>query len=128
MSDSAETFGLDFDESLGTREVHEQGSIIMRQGDDGDCMYVLKSGTLEVLVGETKVAELEAVDMVGEMALIENKPRSATVKALTDCELVRVDRDQFAELAQKDLSFFQFVLRIMSGRVRAANIRNTQDK
>ena len=79
------------------------GDTIFRQGDPGDALYILVSGMLEVLVersGEAPhtVAELGRGESFGEMALVENEPRTATVRAIRDSQVARLARADFERL------------------------------
>ncbi len=82
------------------------GSILFREGDAGDDLYVVVSGRLEARVrngqdGETVVAQIAAGEVVGEMALISGEPRSATVVARRDSELVRLTKTAFETLIER---------------------------
>src|SRR5438445_13504352 len=61
----------------------ETGAVLMEQGKPGQECYVVVEGTADVLVAGDKVAELGKGELIGEMALIDKRPRSATVKAKT---------------------------------------------
>eukprot|EP00735_Rhodelphis_limneticus_P010418 TRINITY_DN3161_c0_g1::TRINITY_DN3161_c0_g1_i1::g.3601::m.3601 TRINITY_DN3161_c0_g1::TRINITY_DN3161_c0_g1_i1::g.3601 ORF type:complete len:419 (-),score=84.84,sp/P31319/KAPR_APLCA/40.71/3e-97,cNMP_binding/PF00027.24/3.5e-24,cNMP_binding/PF00027.24/2.9e-22,Dpy-30/PF05186.8/0.031,RIIa/PF02197.12/0.15 TRINITY_DN3161_c0_g1_i1:208-1395(-) len=79
---------------------HKQGDVIIRQGDDGDNYYVIDSGQVEIFVrqsdgSEKKVLECGSGEGFGELALMYNAPRAATVKAKSDCDLWAVDRVTF---------------------------------
>lgn len=80
------------------REVFYKGKDIVRQGEDGVRAYFIESGHAEVLIKEgpheLKVAELEEGDIFGEMALINHEPRSATVRAVEDCTVTVIARDE----------------------------------
>lgn len=80
------------------RDVWYKGKDVVRQGDEGVRAYYIESGRVEVLVHdgqhELKVAELGPGDIFGEMALINHEPRTATVRALDDCVLTVIDRDE----------------------------------
>ena len=71
--------------------------IIIKQGDIGDALFLIARGKVEVLLRqgeeEKKIAVLKEGDIFGEMALIQNKPRSASCIAITDCILYELDRD-----------------------------------
>ncbi len=94
--------------SLCTTEVFEQGRPIVREGEMGDRMYIIKSGEVEVrkrtLLGESfTVSRLSAEDtgFFGELALIDREKRSATVIAVTRCEIYVIDRHRFLELGER---------------------------
>ena len=75
------------------------GEPLIAEGDDGDAMFVLVSGRLRAFVDdegdERAVGDVSAGEVVGEMALISDEPRSATVRAVRDSQLLRLDRDDF---------------------------------
>jgi small-conductance mechanosensitive channel/CRP-like cAMP-binding protein len=81
-----------------------RGEVICREGDTGDTFYILMHGKAEVVAsaaaadGEFHVADLEAPSFFGEMSLLTDEPRSATVRAATDAELLVVEREGFQRL------------------------------
>lgn len=83
-----------FAESLPEIQL-KAGDILFQEGDSGDEMFVLLSGALKIHKDIKIITTIEAVDYIGEMALIDDKPRSATVVAITSCELLKIDREVF---------------------------------
>jgi CRP/FNR family transcriptional regulator, cyclic AMP receptor protein len=81
-----------------SREVRYKGQDIILQGDDGYRAYYIERGRVEVLVKDgahqLKVAEMGAGNIFGEMALITRGPRTATVRALEECVLTVISRDE----------------------------------
>jgi MFS family permease len=72
-----------------------EGEVLMRQGEPGDLFYVIDTGSLEVSISGHVVAILVPGDHVGEIALLRNVPRTATVTAREDGELLALERDDF---------------------------------
>jgi len=106
--------------SLG--KVYRDGEAIMRQGEAGDCMYVIQAGQAEVLQEkegrEVRLAVLGEGDVFGEMALFEREPRSATVRALGDLRALTVDKKTFLRQVHEDASLAFRILQKMSYRIR----------
>lgn len=109
-----------FSHDAETRPV-PAGSYLFREGDPGGAMYVLKSGTAEVLVGERCVETLAHGSIVGEMSLVSPAPHSASVRATSDCEFVAVDEKRFHFLVQQTPFFATQVMRVMAERLRATD-------
>lgn len=99
----------------------KQGEIIFREGDPATELYVIKAGRVDIASGNRLLASLEANGIFGEMALIDKTPRSATVTAATDVELVPVNEKQFLFLVSQTPFFALKVMRVLAGRLRAAN-------
>ena len=97
------------------------GAPLFRQGDPADLMYVLTRGDARIVIGEREVERLRAGDIVGEMALIDHEPRSATVEAVTDCEFVCVDGKRFKFLVTETPGFALGVMSTMARRLRNAD-------
>jgi len=71
------------------------GRAIIHQGDHGDRFYIVAAGEVEVRVDEQPSGTLSAGDHFGEIALLRDVPRTATVTALTDVDLLTLERDEF---------------------------------
>ncbi len=81
------------------RKHFETGDTVISQGDTGDTAYIIESGRLEVLTDGKKAAELGEGDCFGEIALLSDVQRTATVRCLTPCELTVLARDDFQTLS-----------------------------
>ena len=85
-------------EHLATRLVPlrlEPGTVVVREGDRGDRFYIVAEGTVEITEGGKTLSELEAGGYFGEIALIRDVPRTATVVAKTPIVLYALDREDF---------------------------------
>lgn len=117
--------GLPMSESKPVFVDMSAGAFVFREGDVGSDMYIIESGTLEVLRtarGSAPVATLGAGDFFGEMAILEDQPRFAAVRAVTAARLLRVDRAAFAGMLREN---FEIAVRIM--RKLVARLRRTEE-
>lgn len=94
------------------------GSIIFSEGDPGTCMYGVKAGQIEILGGDEVLETVGPEEIFGEMALIDNKPRSASARALTDCQIVPIDEKRFNFMVQQTPFFGLQIMRMIVGRLR----------
>jgi CRP-like cAMP-binding protein len=112
------------DDALG--RAYAPGETIVRQGEAGDCMYVVLRGTVEVFREDggssTRIAELGPGEIFGEMALCEKQPRSATVRAVGEVRALTVDKRTFLRRVQEDPSLAFNVLRVLSSRIRTLDV------
>ena len=101
------------------------GEDIVRQGDLGDCMFVVQSGRVEVLQatdsGEQHLAYLETGDFSGEMAVFEKETRSATVRASGEARVLKVDKKTLLRRIKEDPLLAVNLLQTMSHRIRDLN-------
>ena len=99
------------------------GKIIFAEGDtDNECMYVVESGQVEISNTKHILEEVAPGGFFGEMALVNDKPRSASATAKTDCVLIEVNQGDFYFLVQHSPHFAIQVMQVLSERVR----RNTE--
>lgn len=105
--------------------------VLMRQGEPGDCLYLVVSGRLRVYGhladgGEVQIGEIGPGESVGEMALLSNDPRTANVAAERDSELLRLSRSGFEHLVNdhpKTMGMFARVtVERLSRRIRARDV------
>lgn len=99
----------------------DAGAPLFSAGEDGHMMFVLNTGTAEVIVGGRVVETLAHGSIVGEVGIVLPGPRSATVVAKTDCEFVAVDEKRFQFLVQQTPFFATQVMRVMAERLRNTN-------
>ena len=114
------SFALLTGNNVETRLV-KAGDLIFREGDEAHELFVIKSGQVRIQLGNRTLTELRADDIFGEMALIDNEPRSATAVAITDVELVPVTEKQFLFLVGQTPYFALKVMRVLAQRLRATN-------
>ncbi|MBI3667708.1 MAG: cyclic nucleotide-binding domain-containing protein [Acidobacteria bacterium] len=104
---------------------YQEGEIVVRQGEVGDCMYVIQSGKVEVVLEsegkEICLAELGEGDFFGEMALFEKDVRSATVRPLGEARILTVDKKMFLRKIHEDPSLAYRIMQKMSRRIRKLN-------
>lgn len=107
------------------------GECIVQQDEKGDCMYVLTAGSAKVIHRRDgkkfELATLQPGDFFGEIALVDEGPRSADVAALTDCTLLRIEHAALRAVAGVYPSA-AFKLLIAVGRVMVARIRRGNQK
>jgi CRP-like cAMP-binding protein len=99
------------------------GQVIFQAGELGDRMYVVKEGEVEVIVNKTVVDTIGPGGVIGEMALIEAKPRSATVVTKTVCQLLPIDEPRFLSLVQQRPQFSLEIMRMLADRLRKMDER-----
>ena len=113
-------FGLLAGDGIATQTI-KAGAVIFQEGDKADGLFIIKSGQVGIRLGNRTLAELNANSIFGEMALIDDAPRSATAVAVTDVELVPVSEKQFLFLVSQTPFFALKVMRVLARRLRATN-------
>jgi len=108
----------------------KDGEVIVRQGDEGHCMFVIQSGKVEVLHdrdGKTvQLAIRGEGDFFGEMAIFEREKRMATVRAMGDVRVLTVDKKNLLRRVQEDPSLAFRVVETMSHRIRELSEKVTR--
>jgi CRP/FNR family cyclic AMP-dependent transcriptional regulator len=102
----------------------QAGEILFREGDPGDALYIVASGTLRIVHDDVVYEEVQVGGILGEMAIIdEGMPRSASAIATTHAELIRVHTPQFVTLIMSAPDFALRVMKVMARRLRRMNER-----
>ena len=111
------------DTTLGRK--YNNGEVIIKQGEQGDCLYVIQKGKVEVIdesgEQEKKLAELGEKEFFGEMGLFEKDVRSATIRSIGETKVLTIDKRNFYQTIQKDPSIAYKLLERMSFRLREMN-------
>ena len=99
---------------------HRKGTVIAREGDPGVGLFIIMDGTAEVSIGGKKRATLGPGDFFGEIALLDGGPRTATVTATSDVQLLGLTEWVFRGLMVEHPAIALKTLQQMAGRLRAA--------
>lgn len=106
--------------SLG--KVYRDGEVIVRQGEEGRCMFVVQEGEVEVFTRregeEIPLRVLGQGAIIGEMSLFDRELRSATVRARGEARLLTIDKETLLRRVQEDPSLALHLIRNMSRRIR----------
>jgi HEAT repeat protein len=97
------------------------GEPVFHKGDLGTGMYVIYTGEVAILDGETELARFGRGDFFGELALLDTEARSATAEAITDVRLLRIDQDDFYDLMEERSEVLRSIVKSLSGRIRRQN-------
>jgi len=112
---------------LGERTITlREGQTLFERGDAGDGCYWLRRGVLAVLVASAKgeqriLALLGAGAVVGEIAMIDGQPRSASVQAVRDCVLTFVSRAAFTDMMSRNPELYRTIVMTLAGRLRQSD-------
>lgn len=99
------------------------GEVVFNEGDSGNTMYVVVDGHVDLLVKGKLVESLGPGGVLGEMALLDNAPRSAGAIAKTACRLVEINEKRFKFLVQQTPNFALQLMRVIADRLRRMDDR-----
>lgn len=102
------------------------GEVLFRQGDIGDALYVVLSGSIRINVttpeiANLEVATMEAGDVFGEISLLDGLPRTADAVVLKSCDLMRIPHERFVALMDRRPELSRHLLGLLCARVRSSN-------
>jgi CRP-like cAMP-binding protein len=115
----------------GSSKIYEAGEVIFREGEAGDRMFILLEGAVELRMkvekGETVIKVVTTPnDFFGEMALLDDRPRSATAVAERRSRLLVVDGPSFEAMILQNGKFALKIIKVLSERIRRSNDRVTE--
>ena len=100
--------------------------VIFKKGSPGDALYIVRRGAVAIKDGAVELSVAKAGDFFGELALLDNEPRSADAIAAEDSSLARLHGADFRELMARRPQIQERVLRVVVRRLRAASTRITR--
>lgn len=112
--------------------IYQTNELIFEAGDPSEFAYIIRTGQVEILrdypENPLRLAVLGAGDVFGEMGLVDERPRSLTARAISETHLSTVTRDEFVDLLLNNPNDALKYLRMFFERLRAMNVRVTEDK
>ena len=107
---------------------YEQGTEIFKEGETGDCMYIIQQGNIKIHKGNTTLAILKEKEVFGELSLLDADTRSASATADTDCILYKIDQEPFYELMDERPEVAKGFIKILCQRLRTMNEKSRQQQ
>jgi len=108
--------------SPANKKQFSKGEVLIREGERGECAYIVDSGNVEILVlRDSQLIQIGTRgpgSLIGEMAMIDDKPRTATVRALDDLTVLEITRDDFAHRVESADPVIKMVIRVITSRYR----------
>jgi CRP-like cAMP-binding protein len=113
-------------DEVSQERVYPQGAVILKGGEVGDSVFLISSGSVQVTLWDTRgplfpLAILQAGEIFGEMAVLERRPRSATVLAKEKCLLLEVAGEEIRKLLEAHLEMQVKMYTIIRDRLRQAS-------
>ncbi len=118
---------LDWMLTKGSRQQVKAGTILIKEGEPTDALYIVVEGSLTVSIaalGGREISTIGGGEVLGEMSFVDDRPPSATVKAIEDSLVLAIPRKELSEKLQKDvlfaLRFYRAITKFLSTRLRGA--------
>lgn len=109
-----------------TKEIHRpEGFQLFLEGDHGESMYVIVKGKINIIKDGEEIASLETGMSIGEMALLDQEPRSADAICISECILLEINQFVFYELMASSNKIMKQIVKILSKRIRKMNNKLT---
>ena len=96
----------------------EVGDTLIAEGEMGDSMYLIVAGKVAVRKGDQVIVELGEKECVGEMAILDSEPRSATVTCVAPVAGLRIAREDFYDLMNEKMEIAMGIIKVLTRRLR----------
>lgn len=107
-----------FAKSAGATVKVQAGSIVFNKGEIGDCMYIVQSGMIDMMIGDKVIETIGANEALGFMSMIDDQPRSSTAVAREPCELSQIDPRTFRFMVDEVPNFAAYIMGVLARRIR----------
>ncbi|MFN3659082.1 MAG: cyclic nucleotide-binding domain-containing protein [Pseudolabrys sp.] len=94
------------------------GGTVFGKGDPGDCMYIVQSGAIDMMIGDKVIESIGDGEALGYMSMIDGEPRSSTAKAREACELSLIDARTFRYMVDEIPNFASYIMSALASRIR----------
>ncbi len=97
---------------------YQAGDDIVIEGEVGDRLYIIVSGKCEVIKNNHLLAHLKNRDVFGDLAVLDEEPRMATVRAETDCDVLELNKESLLSILEVNPSIYQGIVKFLCKRMR----------
>ena len=107
-----------FARNAGVNLTFPAGGVIFQEGDPGNCMYVVQSGSIEMLINDKVVDVCGPNEAMGFLSVIDGAPRTATARVKDACEVSVIDQRKFRFMLDEVPNFSTYIIGAMAHRIR----------
>jgi len=107
-----------FAKNAGVNMTFPAGGVVFNQGDPGNCMYIVQSGLIEMVIGEKVVEVCGPNEAIGFMSMIDTAPRSSTARVKETVEVSIIDQRKFRFMVDEIPNFALYIMGAMARRIR----------
>ena len=94
------------------------GTVVFNKGDPGNCMYIVQSGMIEMVIGDKVIETVGPNEAIGFMSMVDSAPRSSTARVKEACELSVIDGRTFRFMVDEIPNFALYIMGAMARRIR----------
>lgn len=113
---------------LMEEEEYESGTLVFKEGELGDCMYIIHEGEVKIHKENVTLAILSEKEVFGELALLDPEVRSASATTVTNCILFRIDQEPLYEVIDNRPEVARGFIKILCKRLRAQNEKSIRPR
>ena len=107
-----------FAKGAGANVSFPAGATVFAKGDPGNCMYVVQSGVVEMVLGDKVIETCGPNEAIGFMSMVDGAPRSSTARVKEACELSAIDERRFRFMVDEVPNFAMYLFGAMARRIR----------
>jgi len=107
-----------FARGAGTNINFPAGAVVFNKGDAGNCMYIVQSGVIEMMIGDKVIETVGENEAIGFMSMIDGAARSSTARVKETCELSIVDERKFRFMVDEVPNFALYIMGVLARRIR----------
>ena len=107
-----------FARSAGANLTFPAGAVVFNKGDPGQCMYIVQSGLIEMVMGDKVIEVVGANEAIGFMSMIDSAPRSSSARVKETCELSVIDARTFRFMVDEVPNFALYIMGVLARRIR----------
>jgi CRP/FNR family transcriptional regulator, cyclic AMP receptor protein len=94
------------------------GTVVFNKGDAGQCMYIVQSGVIEMMIGDKVIEVVGQNEAIGFLSMIDSAPRSSTARVKEACELSVIDTRTFRFMVDEVPNFALYIMGVLARRIR----------
>ena len=111
-----------FARGAGANLTFPAGTVVFNKGDVGQCMYIVQSGVIEMMIGDKVIEVVGPNEAIGFMSMIDSAPRSSSARVKEACELSIIDARTYRFMVDEVPNFALYIMGVLARRIRGMGL------